>query len=96
MDKFIIFVGENHGESDKTGEPYHVYKFFHLFVDLKTGVMRSKQVDLFAKKRIPGTSSIDFGAVVDLKFEPSEEIGGRPNLVNIEPILECPYHELMK
>lgn len=89
MEKFIIYVGENHGESEKTGDPYHVYKFFELY--MKKDVVRYKQIDLFAKKRIDGTSSIDFGSVVYLKFKESDEVGGRPNLVGIEVIDGCPY-----
>lgn len=95
MNKIIIFVGESHGESERTHEPYHVYKFNQLFVDEKTNVVKAKVVDLFAKRPIQGTKSIDFGAVVKLTFEDSDEIGGKPNLTAVEVVNECPYIALL-
>lgn len=90
MNKFIIFVGENHGESESTGKPYHIYKFFEVFSD-DNNVVRYKVVDLFAKRPIAGTKSIDFGSRVELTFVESDDIGGRPVLVGIDVIEACPF-----
>ena len=94
MDRIIIFAGESHGESERTGQPYHVYKFYELVMNVKTNVLEAKPVDLFAKRRLSGTQSIDFGSIVNLIFEDSSEIGGRPNLVEIDVVGDCPYLKL--
>ena len=60
----------------------------------KTNVLGANRVELFAKRRLSGTQSIDFGSIVNLIFEDSSEIGGRPNLVEIDVVGDCPYLKL--
>ena len=94
MERIIIFVGEAHGESERTGQPYHIYKFYELIMNRKTNVLEARTVDLFAPRRISGSQSIDFGSLVNLIFQDSSEIGGRPDLVEIDVVGDSPYLQL--
>ena len=89
----VVFVSSFEGKSKTTGNPFQVVSLLEARVSRKGEAIVGRVVEFFVSDI--DCSELQAGDVVKPEFEESEFLGGKPDLVALEPTGENVFAEIL-
>lgn len=89
----VIFLGGYSGKAKDSGNEYNRYTLAEVKQD-GNGKLQGYVKDFFAREKLK-TDGFEFGDVVEAKFEASEFLGGKPDLIGLVKVEESPFKAVL-